>query len=263
MKFLYSFILILLLSNSLSAQILNADRFGAKLDSTTTFKALFDIGFSIQKQVDLLFSLDSKLDLSYFYKRSLFVLIGNFKLFRSGSTNILNGGFAHARVRILKDNWVHPEFFGQYQLDGIRGMENRVLGGGNLRFILTEYDDGHLHFGLGAMYEFERWNYSAIPSSTNITDDTPIANHYVKLNAYLSYTQKIKELAYFQVTAYFQARPDRFILYPRISFNGKMTFKFTKNIHFSVIYNMFYDALPPVPIDQLYFSFINKLTFDF
>lgn len=263
MKILSSLILAILLSSTLSAQILNADRFGAKLDSTTTFKALFDIGFSIQKQVDLLFSFDSKLDLSYFYKRSLFVVIGNFKLFRSGSVNILNGGFAHGRVRILKDNWVHPEFFGQYQLDGIRGMESRVLAGGNLRFILKEYDDGHLHLGLGAMYEFERWNYSAVSSTISITDDSPIVNHYIKLNCYLSFTQKIKEIAYFQVTAYFQARPDRFILYPRISFNGQMTFKFTKNIHFSIIYNMFYDALPPVPIDQLYFSFINKLTFSF
>lgn len=263
MKFFSTFILTLLLSSTISAQILNADRFGAKLDSTNTFKALFDIGFTIQKQVDLIFSLDSKLDLSYFYKRSLFVLIGNFKLFRSGSTNILNGGFAHARTRIIKDNWVHPEFFGQYQLDGIRGMENRVLGGGNLRFILTEYDDGHLHLGLGTMYEFERWNYSAVPSSITIVDETPIINHYVKLNFYLSYTQKIKDIAFFQVTAYFQARPDRFILYPRISLNGKMTFKFTKNIHFAIIYNLFHDALPPVPIDKLYFSFINKLTFNF
>lgn len=263
MKIFSTFILITLLSGPLSAQILNADRFGAKLDSTTTFKALFDVGFTIQKQIDLIFSFDSKLDLSYYYKRSLFVLIGNFKLFRSGSTNILNGGFAHGRVRILKDNWVHPEFFGQYQLDGIRGMETRVLGGGNLRFILTEYDQGHLHLGLGAMYEFERWNYSAIPSSITIADETPIENHFIKLNCYLSFTQKIKELAYFQVTAYFQARPDSFIRYPRISLNGKMTFKFTKNIHFAIIYNLFYDALPPVPIDHLYFSFINKLTFSF
>jgi hypothetical protein len=263
MKKISVFILALLFSGSISAQILNADRFGATLDSTNNFKALFDIGFSVQKQVDLLFSLDSRLDLSLFYKRSLFVLVGNFKLFRSGSTNILNGGFAHARTRILKENWVHPEFFAQYQLDGIRGMENRVLGGGNLRFILAEYKETHLHLGLGAMYEFERWNYSAVSSNLVITDDSPVLNHYVKLNWYLSYTQKFKDLADFQVTVYFQARPDRFILYPRISFNGKMTFKFTKNIHFAIIYNMYYDALPPVPIDQLYFSFINKLTFSF
>jgi len=263
MKKISLFILILYFNNPLSAQILNADRFGGQLDSTTSFKALFDIGFSLQKQVDLLFSLDGKLDLSYFHKSTLFVLVGNFKLFRSGSTNLLNGGFAHARVRVLKKNWIHPEFFGQYQLDGILGMETRILGGGNLRFILTEDKKTHLHFGLGAMYEFERWNYSAIPSTFTITDDTPVLNHYIKLNCYLSYTQKIKDIADFQITAYFQARPDRFVLYPRISFNGKMTFKFTKNIHFAIVYNVYYDALPPVPIAPLYFSFINKLTFSF
>ncbi|BDS11802.1 DUF481 domain-containing protein [Aureispira anguillae] len=248
---------------SLSAQILNADRYGSKVDSVQTFKALFDIGFSIRKQVDLLFSLDSRLDLSYYYKRSLFVVVGNFKLFRSGSTNILNGGFAHTRIRLLKDNWIHPEFFGQYQLDGIRGMENRVLGGGNLRFILTKYDEGHLHCGLGAMYEFERWNYKAVPAASRPIDQIPIENHFLKLNFYISYTQKIKQIAYLQITAYFQTRPDAYFIHPRVSINGKMTFKFTKNIHFAILYNLFYDNLPPVPIDELYFSVVNKLTFTF
>lgn len=263
MKFFYLFILICTLHVLAPAQILNADRYGAKVDSIQNFKVLFDIGFSIRKQVDLLFALDSKLDLSYYKKRSLFVCVGNFKLFRSGSTNILNGGYAHTRIRVLKDHWLHPEFFGQYQLDGVRGMENRVLGGSNLRFILTEYQKGHLHCGLGAMYEFERWNFNAVPSALRPAEWNPIEMHFIKLNVYISYTQRIQKIAYLQATAYFQTRPDAYFKHPRFSLNGKLSFQFTKNILFSVLYNLFYDDLPIVPIDKLYFSIVNKLTFSF
>jgi len=263
MKVLLTGLLILIASVTLSAQLLNADSYGSKVDSVHHFKALFDIGLNIQKQVDVVFSFNTKVDLSYYYKESLFVLVGKFGLFRSGSENILNGGFAHSRIRLAKNNWIHPEFFGQYQLDGVRGMEQRTLGGGNLRFIIKEYDKGRLHTGIGVMYEYERWNYTGVPSSVVVLDKTPIENHFVKLNVYVSFTQKIKDIAKFQITAYFQARPDSYFISPRVALNGALTFNFTKHIHFSVRYNLFYDALPPVPIDQLYYSFINKLSFTF
>lgn len=252
------------LSFTSHAQILNADRYGSKVDSLHNFKALFDVGFNLQKQTTIIYSLNARVDLSYYYKESLFVLIGNFKLFRTGSTNILNGGFAHTRIRFFKNHWIHPEFFGQYQLDGVRGMEQRILGGGNGRFIIKQYPKGHLHFGLGLMYEYEQWNYKAVPSSISVADRNQlIKNHFVKLNSYISFTQQIKKVATIQLTAYFQARPDRFFVFPRIALDGRLTFKITKHILFSVRYNLFYDALPPVPIDQLYFSFVNKLSFTF
>lgn len=245
------------------AQILNADRYGDGVDSSKTFRGIFDIGFTLQKQTNLLFSLRTRLDLSYYHKKSLWVLIGNFKLFRSGSTNILNGGFAHARVRFAKDHWIHPECFAQYQQDGILGMENRILGGANLRFIIKEYDKGRLHYGLGAMYEFERWNYSGVPSSIVIPDRSPVDRHYIKLNTYFSITQEFFKIVHLQLTLYYQARPDRFIINPRIALNGNLTIKFSKHISFSVRYNVFYDALPVVPIEPLYFSFVNQLRFEF
>jgi len=257
------FLILIGYGNTISAQILNADLYGSKVDSTHRFRALFDLGFNIQKQTSIIYSLNTRVDLSYYYKQSLFVLIGNFKLFRSGSTNILNGGFAHSRVRFKKEHWIHPELFAQYQLDGVRGMEQRILGGSNLRFIIKEYTKGHLHFGIGGMYELERWSYNGVSSSIPIPDRTPIITHYIKLNSYLSYTQKIKEIAHLQVTAYFQTRPDRFFIFPRLALNGNLIFHFGKHIHFTIRYNLFYDALPTVPIDHLYFSFINKLTFTF
>ena len=261
-----TFFTLLIISSAIfncSSQILNADSYGSKVDSTHHFKGLIDFSFTIQKQVDIILAFGSNADFSYYYKHSLFVVTGNFNLIRSGNQDLLNSGFAHTRIRFRKDNWVHPELFVQYQLDGVRGMEQRVLGGGNLRFILKEYKKGHLHLGLGVMYEYERWNYTAVPSTVLILDNTPVQNHYFKMNLYLSYTQKIKEIAYFQMATFFQARPDSYFVYPRLSVNGMITFNFTKHIHFSIRYDVFYDALPVVPIDNLYFSISNKLSFTF
>lgn len=261
----YTIVLFLLLGQGrlCSAQILNADRYEVSIDSLQPFKMLVDLGFSINKQNSLIFSLDSKLDLSYAKKQNLWVLVGQFKLFRSGSNNLLNGGFAHARSRFFRANWVHPECFVQYQADGIRGMELRLLAGSNLRFTLKEYEDGRFHAGLGAMYELEHWNYSGVPAERLPTQTTLLVNHFVKLNSYLSFTQTFQKLLTLQLTTYLQLRPDSFIRYPRFSVDGRLGILLGKHIQFTVQYSIFYDSLPVVPIDQLYFSVVNKLTFSF
>lgn len=265
MKTLVCFFTFLFLfkSSCTQAQILNADRYEVTIDSTKPFKALLDIGFSINKQNTLLFSLDSKVDLSYARGQNLWVIVGQFKLFRSGSKNLLNGGFAHARSRFFRKNWIHPEVFAQYQLDGVRGMELRLLGGANARFTIKEYEDGRFHLGLGAMYELERWNYSGVPNDRLPSIIDPVINHFVKVNSYLSFSQKFNKLLLLQVTAYLQFRPDSFILYPRLSIDGSVGVILGKHVQFTVQYTIFHDSLPVVPIDQLFFTIVNKLTFSF
>ena len=265
MKPLYYLLIsfLLLYSTTAKTQILNADRYTMSVDSLHPFKALIDIGFSINKQNSLIFSLNNRLDLSYNKGQNLWVLVGQFKLFRSGSKNLLNGGFAHARSRFFKKHWVHPECFVQYQLDGIRGMELRLLVGSNARFILKEYKDGRFHLGAGAMYELERWNFSGVPSNRLPISTPLITNHFIKINSYLSLTQTFQKILLLQITAYAQFRPDSFINYPRFSADGRLGIAFNKHVQFTIQYNLFYDSLPVVPIDRLYFSIINKLTFSF
>lgn len=255
------FLLIGLTAQKGQAQILNADRLGSQVDSTNTFRGLFDFGMNINKQIDLIVSFDTKLDLSYWFKRNVLMLVGKFNLFRTGSENLINGGYAHLRLRILHDHWIHPEVFGQYQQDGVRGMETRILGGLNTRYKLVEYDKGHVHLGFGAMYEFERWNYSGVPSNIVVLDDTPIENHYIKLNLYASYLQQVGKVMNIQTIMYLQSRPDSQIIYPRFSGNVLLSFNITKHIQISMKYSMFYDAKPVVPVPNLNFAMVNKIRF--
>ena len=169
-----------------------------------------------------------------------------------------------AREHVMKLLF-QKDFFGQEEYDSqaMAYLERFAIGEKHHGFILKEYNKGHLHLGLGGMYEYERWNFTAVPSSVIVLDNTPVQNHYFKMNLYISYTQKIKEIVYFQMATFFQTRPDSYFIYPRLSVNGMITLNFTKHIHFSIRYDVFYDALPVVPIDNLYFSFTNKLSFTF
>ena len=82
-----------------------------------------------------------------------------------------------------------------------------------------------------------------------------------KINLYFSYSQKIKDVVQLQGILYFQSRPDSYFIRPRISTNLQVAFKITKYIKFSVSYNLTYDALPVVPIDHVYYSMVNTISF--
>lgn len=246
-----------------NAQILNADGFGAPVDSGNALKGVIDLGMNINKQNSLILSFDTKADISYWFKNNVLITAGKFVLFRSGNKNLINTAFSHFRFRLRQDLWIHPEFFTQYQLDGVRGMKERFLLGGNLRFRLKEYDKGALFIGLGGMYEFEHWNYSGVPAHIIIADDTPVRNHFGKLNFYLSYRQKLGEWASWNSIFYFQSRLDSYFFSPRISSDAQITFKINKYLSFAVRYNVYFDALPPVPIFNWYYSVTNKIVFSF
>lgn len=243
------------------SQILNADKFGRGVDSTHVIKVVWDLGINLNKQQSLLITLDTKLDLAYWWRRSLLVSVSNFNLFRSGSKNLLNGGFSHLRWRYLGNKLWQPEVFAQYQMDGVRGMRHRALAGSNLRINAWRGKKGSFACGIGAMYEFEAWDYSGVPAGTVIIDDSPIKNHFIKLNTYLSYHQQINKVLDIEAIFYFQSRPDSYFVLPRLSHNAAFTFNISKHIKFTVLWALFYDAAPPVPINKLAYSAMNKITF--
>jgi hypothetical protein len=261
-KGLYFLLLIIALPKGYT-QILNADAFGTPVDSSHAFKAVIDFGMELNKQNSLILSFDTKADLSYWFKNNVLISTSQFSLFRSGSQNLINGGFSHLRFRLRQDLWIHPEIFTQYQLDGIRGMTERFLVGGNLRFRLKEYDKGAFYIGAGGMYEYECWNYDGVPDNIVIVDKTPIQNHFGKFNLYLSYRQKLGKLADINSILYFQTRLDSYFFSPRISTDIQLTFNISKHLSFAMQYNVFFDAAPVVPIYNWYYSMINKIVFTF
>lgn len=259
MRFIVFFFLSIV---TIKGQILNTDAILRSVDSTKRFYSIIDFGFNLNKQNTLLISLDSKADFSIRIKQNTIISSSSFALYKTGSVNLVNGGYSHLRFRMLENSKVQPELFFQYQLDGIRGMEERILSGLNCRIRFLEKSKISLFSGLGLMYEYENWNFSgirpdALPGTKNVQ------NSYLKLNSYISFRQKLSEYVVSNFVLYFQTRPDSYFVVPRISSDAQITFKLNKNISFSMRYNLFYDAAPPVPIYNWYYSVINKIVFNF
>jgi hypothetical protein len=256
-------ILLLLFVGNLQAQILNADGFGATVDSSKRWLGHLDFGMQLNKQADLLISFDTRADVSHWWKGNVMMLAGKFALFRTGSTNLVNGGYGHYRFRFQQRWRLHPELFAQYQLDGIRGMQERILFGANLRWRIFEEEQNHLFMGLGAMYENEYWDYSGVADTIIIPDDTPIRTQLPKINSYITYRHQINELAKIYIVCYAQSPPNRNFAQPRLSTDLRLNLDFGKHIGFSIRYTLNYDANPIVPINKLYYTMINKLVFRF
>lgn len=247
---------------SVKSQILHADGFGRPVDSTHHFKGAIDVGMSINKQSNVIVSFDAKGDLSYWHLNNVLITTNSYSLFRTGSKNLINGGFSHLRYRMHIQKKVQPEFFAQYQLDNIRGMKERLLGGSNLRFKLVENKNTAVFASLGAMYEFEKWDYSGIKPDATPKPDT-IRNRFIKLNSYVSYRQKFNDQVNLNLIFYFQSRPDSYFIVPRLSAEAHLNFKINKHIALAMHANIFYDAAPPVPIFNLYYTFVNRFIFTF
>lgn len=258
----FSFFFFLLLSSITKAQILHADGFGRPVDSTHHFKGALDAGMSINKQNSVIVSFDAKGDLSYWHLNNVLICTNAYALFSTGSKSLINGGFSHLRYRMHIHKKLQPEFFAQYQLDNIRGMKERLLTGSNLRYKIVENKNAAIFASLGAMYEFEKWDYSGIRPDATPKPDT-IRNHFIKLNSYVSYRQKFNENVNMNLIFYFQSRPDSYFIVPRVSAEAHFNFKVSKHIALVLHANLFYDAAPPVPIYKLYYTFINRFVVTF
>ena len=263
MIFRYLALCILLCISILAeAQILHADGFGRPVDSTHHFKGALDAGMSINKQSNVIVSFDAKGDLSYWHLNNVLITTNAYSLFRTGSKNLINGGFSHLRYRMHINKKFQPEFFAQYQLDNIRGMKERLLSGTNLRYRIVENKNAAVYAALGAMYEFEKWDYSGIRPDAVPKPDT-IRNRFIKLNSYVSYRQKFNEQVNMNLIFYFQSRPDSYFIVPRVSAEAHLNFKISKHFALAMHANLFYDAAPPVPIYNLYYTFVNRFVFTF
>ncbi len=243
-------------------QILNADALGKQVDSVHVLKGAVDFGLNFNRQNNLLISLDTRSDISYWYKNNLFVSQINYKLFMNGSKSLVNAGFAHLRYRMRLNKVYQPEFFFQYQLDNIRGMKERFLAGYNSRFNIFDKAKNAFYTGVGIMLEFEKWDYSGIKPDAAPSSDT-LKILYGKFNFYMSYRQVLSDVLTLNSVLYCQTRPDVFFVKPRLLLETHLNFKIIKNLSFAMHMNVFYDAAPPVPIYNWYYSFINRLIFTF
>ena len=103
-----------------------------------------------------------------------------------------NKGFIHTRYVVPLQKY-DMETFGQIELDNFRSLLKRNLLGVGLRFTVESAKVDNLNYGLGIMYEYEKYDRQLI-----ITSDTIKSTNYVTMNKALNDKWFISSTSYIQ-----------------------------------------------------------------
>ena len=250
---------------SLSLSILSFVAHGQILDSeesvadTAGLKIEYaaEIQVDVDRPIQFVVELGGSAELKLTHPKHFFIVNGNAGFTFAGSQQILNGGTAHARYRPLHSKRLHPELFAQGQWDAARGMLSRGLGGANCRFSVLRKTNLSLIAATGFFYEHERWNAAQLEVENAL--DRTITNSLIKWNTYVRFVFRKSDSFMFKATAFFQARPDAFIKYPRVALLLGTTVNISDKFVLNIGWQLQYDLAPVIPIPNLYLQGNNGI----
>jgi len=264
-KFLFTILFSQIFTALCFSQILNVDRITNSTDSAVSksLNSVISLAININREDETIIDLKTSVEVSYKFKRNIIISLSQYELTSTENVNLINSGYSHLRFRINRESVIQPEFFMQYQWNGIRGMKSRFLAGANLRLLINKDTSSATYFALGLMNELERWDYRSVPENEIPFNTEDVHTNYIKLNCYLDTEWKIREDVNFSFIVYLQARPNANIIYPRISPSVKINFGVSEHLLLSFIMNSFYDSKPVVPIRNFYYNLSTGVSINF
>ncbi|MCX6350660.1 MAG: DUF481 domain-containing protein [Bacteroidetes bacterium] len=258
-KFIIGFLVLPWVAKS---QIVNIDK-SDTADYTNELKDSFSFntGLEIDKQKTTLVDATNTAEMSLQKYKELFLAAASYRFTYNGPEDILNAGFIHLRYRHNYKNTWQPEAFTQYQWDNKRGLMHRALGGANIRYNFWKGDHFDFNAGIGAFYEDEKWNFTAVETAKLPLDQTPVERQYIKLNSYIRFDWKPDTRNDITFNIFMQTRPN--IFKPRIAPHIQWDISAGKHIGFSISFSGLYDTAPVVPISNFYYTFSNSIRLKF
>ncbi len=246
-----------------NAQILNIERSRLEKDTAKVFlvKAVASLNANNRSAAEdspvNLFGYNLDLNALYYPKKHGFMFISQFNYLRINDSDFLNFGMIHGRVNFLREEKTNYEVFSQFSFDNFRGLDPRWIAGGSIRHKLIKTDKLSFLFGIGGMYEFEKWQ---IPNQEQFVEVS-----FFKSSNYLSLRATLNEYIDFNMVNYYQVGYDRSIsnFRHRISnstiLNTKLTEKFTITNSFEISF----EDRPIVAITNLIYAFRTGLSINF
>lgn len=258
MKKIYlKFIFCFLIFSKFHTQVLTVDRENGQ--DTIPKKALFTwtTGLSLDKQRNNLIEIESAEELDIFLpKNNLIILLGNTAIQINGKSVIENNGYFMFRLRDNDSRRISPDYFAQYQWNGVLGMQNRALVGVNSRFKFWEEKRSDLYFSTGLFYEYEKWN----PDISNFGFDSTVSEvtrNLIRWNNSIKMALKIADNIDFATSNFIQFPLNAGtanIFNPRWFMNASLFFKINKHLNFICNYEHNLDFYRALPIDTYYYS---------
>ena len=145
----------------------------------------------------------------------------------------------------------------------IRGLDRKYAGGMNSRWRALVKENTWLFFGIGTLYEFERWNYSGGPDDLLPTDQMPVEIEQFRGTSYISFKQKSGDFFDLDISGYYQPTCSSPFKKYRLASSFELTYNYTKFIGLRFLYQNIYDPKPLVPIDEMYNDMNFGITLSF
>lgn len=251
-KNLFTTILIVI-TVSLKAQIINVEDKRVKLGDSIAFKGFGDLGVSLYKNDRQLTTARAGMQLEYVNRRHFLLFLSAYNLIHTeGVTNVLNDGFAHLRYnRDLSKRWVY-EAFTQAQYNERTQILFRGLVGTGIRLKLKHGKKQRYYIGLAYLLESNQFR------------DNTLRQLDHRLSSYLSYNIAIGEKSRFVHTTYLQPRLDNWENI-RVSSEASLLFHISKHLSFRSTFNTAYDSDPRLPasVPDWIYTLTNGLRFEF
>ena len=254
-------IIALTFSFTSNSQVLNIDREGSEDTLPKNFKAYLGFSFSSDKQKKNLIDFSNSTELNYFLpKKYVALFLAKTDLALNGTAINENNGYFQFRIRDNDSRKVSPDFFVQYQWNGIQGLADRRLCGLNARFKFLEKRKSDLYIGLGTFYEIENWNpFISSYAYSNGQIQQKVNRELFRLNISVKHALKITENIDFSGISFLQFPINKNFEKPRWFYDSKLNFNINKYITLNLHYEHNLDLYRALPIDNYYYSFTTGI----
>lgn len=254
---------LLLFHQKANAQVLHTENFNVVIDTTKVLKGNFTPSFRYRNLKEDFLEIANIADVSVRFGKHAFTVANRIEYSVFGDDNILSGGFLYLEYVNIQSKKIAIEPFLQVHWNEVRGLDNKYAGGMNLRWRALVKNNTGLYFGIGSLYEFERWNYSGVPDDLLPIDQSAIEVNRLRGNSYVSFKQSFGDLFDLDISGYYQPNLSDFFKNQRLASSFELTYNITKYIGLRLVYQNIYDSAPLVPIDKLYHDVNFGITISF
>jgi hypothetical protein len=245
------------------AQILNIEKYILDRDTARHFLGnitgsfiMYNRSAAENEPVEFL-GLNFKSSIAYFPGRHRVSSITDINYLSLNNQPFTNTGYQHFRFEMYNDQKINPEAFAQYQYDNFRRLDPRLLAGTGIRYRFIRNDKITLTFGMGIMYESERW--------TDPYTEQVIQADFWKSTNYVIFRFRISDWADFNSIQYYQTAYDPGIQAYRNRYNTDINLNttITRRLLWTFSFSLNFEDKPIVPITRTIYRFSNGITFKF
>ena len=252
-------LIICCLAQTVFGQVLNIDRENGQ--DTVFHRNLFSLNFglSLDKQKLDLIEFSSQMENDFFFKKNslVWIVLAQTDASFNGGSVLENNGYFQTRLRDNDQRRVYPDYYIQYQWNGVWGLQNRGLAGCNARFKFWDDKTDDLFISAGAFYEYEKWNTTTPGYGFQSSSDTIVFRAIPRLNFGAKTAFKVAKGIDFAAKSFLQfPMNDAFDHFnnPRWSLHCNLNFEINKHLSMALQYDQNIDYYRPLPIDVFFYN---------